>query len=283
MEAAAQRRNVSAAAEHLASLAREHTLVLTHGNGPQVGLLSLQAEAHDPDNPTPLDVLGAETEGMIGYVIAQELQGRLPGRQVAALLTQVEVDPADPGFRDPTKPIGPVYDEATAREMARTRRWAIGPDGDGWRRLVASPRPLRILELETIRLLVEHQIVVVCAGGGGIPVVVLSDGGIRGVEAVVDKDATTGLLARELGADGLLLVTDVPGVVRGWGTPQAEVIEELTVTEAHELGLPEGSMGPKVRACADFVRATGGWAAIGALDSASDVVAGRAGTRIVEG
>lgn len=275
--------HLSRAADVLAEVARDHALVVTHGNGPQVGLLALQAEALAGEMPTPLDVLGAESEGMLGYLLERELRTRLPSTSVAALLTQVQVDPLDPAFRHPTKPIGPVYSKEKAGALARARGWQVGPDGDHWRRVVPSPTPLRILEAETLALLVDHGVVVVCAGGGGIPVTVDESGWVRGVEAVVDKDATAALLARTVSADGLVLLTDVPGVMDGWGTDSATLIPRMTVEEAKAFPAAAGSMGPKIRACADFVAASGGYAAIGRLEDGLAVVEGRAGTRITPG
>ena len=276
--AEAQRRNVAAAADAVARLARDHRVVVTHGNGPQVGLLALRSAA--AEGGSPLDVLGAETEGMIGYVVGQELGNRLPEHPVAALLTQVEVDPDDPAFDEPTKPIGPVYDEAAAREMVRARGWTVAREGEGWRRVVASPEPRRILEVETLRLLVDHDVLVICAGGGGIPVVFDPAGRAHGVEAVIDKDRTAALLARQLGADALLLLTDVDGVYRGWGTDGARRLEATTLEALPPEDRGPGTMGPKVEACADFADATGGVAAIGALTDAAEILEGRAGTRI---
>ncbi|HSG49945.1 MAG TPA: carbamate kinase [Longimicrobiales bacterium] len=274
--------HLARAADVLAEVARDHTLVVTHGNGPQVGLLALQADALANQLPTPLDVLGAESEGMLGYLVERELRTRLPQASVAALLTQVQVDPMDPAFRNPTKPIGPVYSEREARDLSRARGWHVGRDGDHWRRLVPSPVPLRILEAETLALLVDHGVVVVCAGGGGIPVTVDEAGWVRGVEAVVDKDLTAALLARTVSATGLVLLTDVPGVMEGWGTDAARLIPRLTVEEARAFPAAAGSMGPKLRACADFVAGGGEFAAIGALEDGLAVVEGRAGTRIAE-
>lgn len=273
--------HLARAANVIAALADQHDLVVTHGNGPQVGLLALQAEAYDPHRPIPLDVLGAETEGMIGYLLERELRTRMPDRRVAALLTQVAVDPADPAFRSLSKPIGPVYAEDRARTLAAERGWAVGPDGGGWRRLVASPRPRAILEIDTIRFMVEGGILVVCAGGGGIPVTVDTSHRIRGVEAVVDKDATAALLATLLDADALVLLTDVDGVMEGWGTPNQRLLPQLTVPQAREFPVAKGSMGPKLTACADFVEQGGSFAAIGRLEDGPAVVEGRRGTRVV--
>jgi carbamate kinase len=279
-DADAQRVNVRAAVRALAELAREHELVVTHGNGPQVGLLALQGEAYPEVRTYPLDVLGAETEGMIGYLLEQELGNELGDARVATLLTQVVVDPADPAFGHPTKPIGPVYDRATAQRLARDRGWTVAPDGHRWRRVVASPEPLAIVELRTIRLLVDAGTTVICAGGGGIPVAPDRAGRMHGVEAVIDKDLATSLLARELGADALLLLTDVPAVVAGWGTEEARPLQEATPAELRALGLEAGSMGPKVEAVCRFAEATGGIGGIGALADAAAILRGDAGTLV---
>jgi len=283
LDAETQRRNVAAAARSIAPLAGPHQLVITHGNGPQVGLLALQANAYPGAAADPLDVLVAETEGMIGYLIVQALANRLPGREVASLLTRVVVDAHDPAFADPTKPIGPVFAAAEAARLAALRGWTMAAQDGGQRRVVASPEPRRIVEIATIRRLVEAGVIVVCAGGGGIPVVETAGGGTAGVEAVIDKDRAAALLAVELGADALLLLTDVDAVMQDYGTPQARPIRHAGAGALAALGLARGSMGPKVQACARFVAATGGVAAIGALDHAADVLAGTRGTRIVAG
>jgi carbamate kinase len=279
-EAATQRANIVRAVRAVAAVAERHEVVVTHGNGPQIGLLALQAEAYRDVAPYPLDVLGAESDGMIGYLLEQELTNALPGRAVATLLTQVSVDTADPAFAAPTKPIGPVYDESAGRRLAAERGWAVAPDGDGVRRVVASPQPRAILELATIRLLLRAGVLVVCAGGGGIPVTVTGEGAIRGVEAVVDKDRAAALLAEELGADTLLLLTDVPRVVADWGTTDAAELDEVTPAQLRGLTFPAGSMGPKVEAACRFAERTGGLAAIGALEDAEAILAGRAGTHV---
>lgn len=281
IDAATQRRNVAAAAGALAGIAAAHRLVVTHGNGPQVGLLALQSEAYGAVAPYPLDLLGAESEGMIGYLIDQELQNLLPARQVATLLTQVEVAPDDPAVEQPDKPIGPVYDDATAERLGRERGWTMIADGDGFRRAVPSPQPRRIVELTTIRLLLDADVLVVCCGGGGIPVVATADGGRRGFEAVVDKDATSALLAAELGADVLLLLTDVAGVWTDWRTPTARLLRRAGPAALRELSFAPGSMAPKVAAACRFVERTGGRAVIGALADAADMLDGAAGTQIL--
>jgi len=290
MTAGAQRENVRRAATHLAPLALEHELVVTHGNGPQVGLLALQAAAYARDQtesgeatPTtiPLDVLGAQSEGMIGYVIEQELGNLLPGEKpLATILTMIEIDADDPAFDNPTKFIGPVYAEEEARAMAQQRGWSIAKDGAHWRRVVPSPHPKRIFQLRPIRWLLEHGVVVICAGGGGIPTTYRADGSLIGAEVVIDKDRASSLLARELDADVLVLATDVDGVFVDWGTPDQRLLTDVTVAELNALRLPPGSMGSKVDAACDFTRATGRRAAIGRLDDLDKLVAGSAGTQV---
>lgn len=277
MTAENQRANIRRAAAVLAALvAAGHSLVITHGNGPQVGLLALQAAA-TPDAPFPLDVLDAESAGMIGYVLRQELGNAIRDRLFAVLLTQVRVDPRDPAFAAPTKPIGPVYDEAAARRLAAERGWQIAPDNDKWRRVVASPRPVEILEAEVLAFLVERGVIVICAGGGGIPVVELEDGSLAGIEAVIDKDFASSLLARQLGADLLLMLTDVDAVYAGWGTPRARPLGHVKASDLAPDDFPAGSMRPKVEAAIEFAR-TGRAAAIGRLEDAADIVAGTRGT-----
>jgi carbamate kinase len=279
-DAATQRENVVTAVEALAGLAAEHELVVTHGNGPQVGLLALQGEAYRRVTPYPLDVLGAESEGMIGYLLDQELVNGLGGRPVATLLTQVIVDADDPAFSSPTKFIGPIYDQQEADALTADRAWTLRQDGRTWRRVVPSPQPRSIVELSTIRLLMEAGVLVICVGGGGIPVVVDRNGRLRGVEAVIDKDRAAALLAYGLEADALLLLTDVEAIERGYGTPAATPISVATPAELRALGLPDGSMGPKADAAAWFTETTGGRAAIGALADAAAVLAGERGTTV---
>jgi carbamate kinase len=277
-DADVQRRHVADAARSLAELAREHELIVTHGNGPQVGLLALQSAAYTEIAPYPFDVLGAESEGMIGYLLEQALRNELPDRQVAALLTQVLVDPDDPAFKAPGKPIGPVYDEATGRRLAAERGWTVRSDGDRWRRVVASPEPQAIIELDTITKLVDLGVIVICAGGGGIPVVKNGAGRLHGVEAVIDKDLSAALLALELQADALLLLTDVEGVQLDYGTPSARPLHEATPAELAALDLPSGSMGPKAVAARRFVERGGQVAAIASLENARAALEGTAGT-----
>ena len=271
----AQRANVERAAAALAPLAAAHELVLTHGNGPQVGLLALQTEADEEVPPYPLDVLGAESEGMIGYLLEQALENALPGRRVATVLTQVVVDADDPAFAAPSKPIGPVYAEQRALTLAGARGWTVARDGEWFRRVVPSPEPLEIVELATIRALLADGVLPVCAGGGGIPVTRAADGTLHGVEAVIDKDLAAELLARSVGASQLLLLTDVPAVE--WhGAP----LRAATPAELRLLAFAPGSMGPKVEAACRFTERTGGVAAIGSLDDAAAIAAGEAGTQI---
>jgi carbamate kinase len=275
-----QKRNVAEAVRSLAALADRHELVVTHGNGPQVGLLALREASYRMVGAYPLDVLGAESEGMIGYLLEQELRNELPAREVATLLTQVIVSPDDPAFSAPSKPVGPVYTREVAEEQVRVHGWAVAPDGDGFRRVVPSPEPRRIVELAAITTLLEARVIVICVGGGGIPVVVGQDGGLRGVEAVIDKDLAAAVLAEALHADLLLLLTDVDNVEVGFGTPDARPLGAVTLAELRQHEFAPGSMGPKVEAACRFVERTGRQAAIGSLAGAGEVVAGRAGTRV---
>jgi len=276
-ETEVQRANLRGAARAIAAIAREHDVVLTHGNGPQVGWLALQSEAMHAAHPDPLDVLSAESEALIGYLIEQELAPLLPAREIATLVTLVEVDANDRAFAMPTKPIGPRYDEASAKSLARERGWRMAPVPGGLRRVVPSPEPRRIREIGVIRRLVESGIVVVCAGGGGIPVVA-TGGALRGVEAVIDKDLTAALLAAELDADALLLLTDVAAVYEDWPSPCERPIRRATPAELRARSFAAGSMGPKVEAACRFAERTGRTAAIGALDAAVHLLDGTAGT-----
>lgn len=279
MTAENQRTNIRAASERIAEIVPGNEIVVAHGNGPQVGLLALQAAAYVDVPAYPLDVLGAQTEAMIGYVIEQELGNLLPDDQpLATILTMVEVDRDDPAFSHPTKPIGPVYPRDHAVVLAADAGWSIAPDGDGYRRVVPSPRPTRIFEIRPIRQLLDQGTIVVCAGGGGIPTMFDEHGDLHGVEAVVDKDATSAMLAEQLDADLLVIATDVDGVHLDWGTPRSRRLDRATPEELEGLGLAEGSMGPKVEAAARFVRATGKRAVIGSLDELAAMVEGRAGT-----
>lgn len=281
MTAENQRTNIRVAAERIAAVAPGNEIVIAHGNGPQVGLLALQDAAYEEVAPYPLDVLGAETEAMIGYVIEQELGNLLPFEQpFATLLTMIEVDPKDPAFGNPTKPIGPIYTKGEAEKLVEEKGWAIAPDGDHYRRVVPSPKPKRIFEIRPIRLLVEQGCIVICAGGGGIPTMYGDDGRLYGVEAVIDKDLAAALLAQELDADLLVIATDVDAVYTGWGTPEQAKLGAVTVYEVAEMKLPAGSMGPKVAAACQFATKTGNEAVIGSLADIDKIVKGAAGTRV---
>jgi carbamate kinase len=278
-DAAVQLHHVEGAARALAPLAADHELVICHGNGPQIGLLALESEA-DPalSRPYPLDTLGAETQGMIGYWLAQSLRNAGVRKPVLAVVTQTVVDAADPAFSAPTKFIGPVYDRDRANRLAEQNGWTMAADGPHWRRVVPSPEPLRLVEQDSIEQLVSNGTVVVCAGGGGAPIV--DTGRLIGVEAVVDKDLTSAALAIALKADRLLLLTDVPAVMTDFGLPDAEPLHHLDLEELEHLTFPAGSMGPKIEACRRFVEATGSTAAIGALTDAEAILRGEAGTTV---
>lgn len=278
LDPAFQRANVAQAAAAVAAVAIEHRVVVTHGNGPQVGLLALLNEAVPDVPPWTLDVLDAQSAGMLGYLLEQELGRHLGADRVATLLTRVVVHADDPAFGRPVKPVGPVYTEAQARQLAGERGWAVAADGASWRRVVPSPEPRRLVGLSTVRRLVDAGTTVVCAGGGGIPVVADGQGGLRGVEAVVDKDLSAGLLAAGIEADALVILTDVPHVVAGWGTADARPLGATTPGELRALDLAAGSMGPKVEAACRFVEAGGRFAAIGSLEQAAEVARGEAGT-----
>ena len=281
MTAEVQRRNVRVAAEAIGPLTADHQIVIAHGNGPQVGLLALESEAYADVEPYPLDVLGAETEGMIGYMIEQELTNVVSGDvRLATLLTMVEVDPADPAFADPTKFVGPVYSKDQAEKLADEKGWTYKPDGDRWRRVVPSPRPRRIVEIDAIRWLLERKVLVVCAGGGGSPVMVDGNGELTGVEAVIDKDFASELLAVMVDADLFVMATDVDGVYVGWGQPDQRRLERVTPDELGAFSFPGGSMGPKVDAAVKFARSTGRRASIGSLADIARIVEGVAGTNV---
>jgi carbamate kinase len=279
-----QRQNVRVACDCLAPIAEQHELVVSHGNGPQIGLLALEEAAYEEVADSPLDVLGAETQGMIGYLVEQELGNRLPfDKPLASLLTMIEVDPDDPAFGDPTKPIGPLYTSAEAAKLAAARGWAFKPDGDSMRRVVPSPAPRRIFEHRPIQWLLERGCVVICAGGGGIPTAYQPGRQLVGVEAVIDKDHASGLLARDLDADILIMATDTPAVFVGFGTPDQRAVARAdpdSLLAEHRREFPPGSMLPKVTACCDFARATGKPAVIGALADIEAMLAGTAGTMV---
>jgi carbamate kinase len=283
-DAATQVANVTLAVKALAPLARKHELVVTHGNGPQVGVLAVES-ASDPrlSQPYPFDVLGAQTQGMIGYWLLQALQNALPGRQVASLINQTLVLAHDPAFAAPTKFVGETYSQEEAHRLADARGWTVRQDGGGWRRVVGSPQPQRVVETRLIKVLLASGALVVCAGGGGVPVIRDERGKLRGVEAVIDKDLTAAVLAEALDADVLLVLTDLPNVVRNYGTPEAEPISRITPGALLEESFPAGSMGPKVEAVCRFVELTGDMAAIGRLEDAEAIIAGKAGTIITPG
>ena len=278
-EAEIQEAHVLSAVAQLAPLAHKHELVVTHGNGPQVGLLALES-AQDPSlpHPYPFDVLGAQTQGMIGYFLLQAFENALPGRQVVALICQTLVRADDSAFANPTKFVGAVYDETTARRLANQRGWQVRLDGAAWRRVVASPEPCALVELATIETLLADDAVVVCAGGGGIPVCRDANGQLHGIEAVVDKDLTSALLGKDIGADALLILTDVAAVDLCYGTATPQPIGHTTVAALREQKFAAGSMGPKVDAACRFVEATGKPAMIGRLDDAEELLAGTKGT-----
>jgi carbamate kinase len=276
-----QRENIRVAARQLARVHADHTLVIAHGNGPQVGLLALMDAAYTAVDPFPLDVLGAETVGMIGYMIEQELGNIIPTEDhIVTVLTQILVDPGDPAFAKPTKPVGPVYDRRQAERLRDEKGWSVAPDGDHYRRVVASPRPKRIIEIEAIRMLVDEGIVVICAGGGGIPTAYDENLKLYGVEAVIDKDLASGLLARGLDAEMFVMLTDVPAVYEGFGGSGQRAIRSAHPDALGKLSFAAGSMGPKVDAACEFVRRTGRESAIGKLSDLSSIMGGRAGTLI---
>jgi carbamate kinase len=276
-----QETHVRVAVDALAPLAAHHDLVITHGNGPQVGLLANES-ALDPalPGPYPLDVLGAQTQGMIGYFFLQAFENALPNRRIVSLIGQTQVRADDPAFGLPTKFVGPGYTAVEGHKLARERGWHIRPDGAAWRRVVASPEPVAIVELPTIRMLVDAGALVICAGGGGIPVIRGSDGRLRGTDAVIDKDLSAALLARQLEADALLILTDVANVETGFGTPSAHPIGSTTPEKLRAGKFPAGSMGPKIEAACRFVETTGKPAMIGSLDEAGDLLRGTRGTII---
>jgi carbamate kinase len=280
LEAANQARAAREAALVLSRASTTHQLVITHGNGPQVGLLALMSDAYTETEPYPLDVLDAETAGQIGYVLEMQLDNYIDHQDTVAVITRVVVDEGDPAFTSPSKFIGPVYGEREATEVADRHGWTVRPDGDRWRRVVASPEPRRIVQLGAIKRLLDAGVVVVCAGGGGVPVVEDERGRYRGVEAVIDKDLTSSVLAIDLGVDTLVLATDVDAVYEGYGLTEQHAIGRATPEGLRARNYPAGSMGPKVEAVCRFVERTGGRAAIGSLDDVEEMLAGRAGTQV---
>ena len=274
-----QRGNIRVAARELATVHQSHQLVIAHGNGPQVGLLALMDAAYTAVDPYPLDVLGAETVGMIGYMIEQELGNLIPvDDRIVTVLTQILVDPADPAFQRPSKPVGPVYKKEEAEKLQQEKGWSMAPDGEYFRRVVPSPLPQNIIEIEAIRMLVDSGIVVICAGGGGIPVAYDDEGKLFGVEAVIDKDLASGLLAKGLDADMFVMLTDVPNVFTDYGAPSQMAISAAHPDALERLGFAAGSMGPKVMGACRFVRETGKNSVIGQLSDLTAIMAGTAGT-----
>lgn len=281
MTAENQRENVKTACAQIARVYDGNQLIITHGNGPQVGLLALQNNAYKEVPMYPLDVLGAETAGMIGYMIQQELSNTVPGSaSIATVLTQIQVDPKDPAFQKPSKPVGPVYSKEEADKIAAEKGWTMAPDNDKYRRVVASPKPVNIFGLEPLKTLIDHKYIVVCGGGGGIPTWVDDKGKQHGAEAVIDKDLATALLATLIDADLFVIATDVDGAYLDWGKPEQKRIALAAPDAALAFGFASGSMGPKIEAAANFAKATGKDAVIGALADIEQIVAGKAGTRI---
>jgi carbamate kinase len=281
LSAVNQRENIRVAAVQLGEIHKNHELIIAHGNGPQVGLAALMNAAYTEVEPYPLDVLGAETIGMIGYVIEQELGNVIPYEDnIVTVLTQVLVDPDDPAFQNPSKPVGPVYEKAEAQELQKEKGWAMAPDGPFYRKVVPSPLPQRIIEINAIRLLVDHGMVVICAGGGGIPTAYDKDHKLYGVEAVIDKDLASGLLSTELDAEMFVMLTDVASVYTGYGTPQQRAIRAAHPDAIEDLDFAAGSMGPKIRGACKFARETGNSSAIGQLSELAEIMSGAAGTLI---
>ncbi len=282
LEADVQRRNIETAVKTISEIAKVYNVVLVHGNGPQVGLLALQGLEYKKVNPYPLDVLGSETQGMIGYMLMQEFKNYLPDRNISCMLTQMTVDPNDPAFADPTKPIGPIYEEAEARELAEKFHWIVKPDGQHFRRVVPSPRPTGIVEHEAITQLIDAGHLVICTGGGGIPVK-KENGKLVGVEAVIDKDMSAAFLAKQLDADALLILTDADAVYLDWGKPTQHALRSTTPSELAMFEFDAGSMGPKIEASCEFIEQGGKVVGIGALEDGLQILQGQAGTNITKG
>ncbi|MEZ8494750.1 carbamate kinase [Vibrio splendidus] len=282
LEADVQRRNIETAVKTISEIAKVYNVVLVHGNGPQVGLLALQGLEYKKVNPYPLDVLGSETQGMIGYMLMQEFKNYLPDRNISCMLTQMTVDPNDPAFADPTKPIGPIYEEAEARELAEKFHWIVKPDGQHFRRVVPSPRPTGIVEHDAITQLIDAGHLVICTGGGGIPVK-KENGKLVGVEAVIDKDMSAAFLAKQLDADALLILTDADAVYLDWGKPTQHALRSTTPSELAKFTFDAGSMGPKIEASCEFIQQGGKVVGIGALEDGLQILQGQAGTNITKG
>ena len=282
LEADVQRRNIETAVKTISEIAKVYNVVLVHGNGPQVGLLALQGLECKKVNPYPLDVLGSETQGMIGYMLMQEFKNYLPNRNISCMLTQLTVDPNDPAFADPTKPIGPIYEEAEARELAEKFHWIVKPDGQHFRRVVPSPRPTGIVEHDAITQLIDAGHLVICTGGGGIPVK-KENGKLVGVEAVIDKDMSAAFLAKQLDADALLILTDADAVYLDWGKPTQHALRSTTPSELAKFTFDAGSMGPKIEASCEFIQQGGKVVGIGALEDGLQILQGQAGPNITKG
>ncbi|NAW97541.1 carbamate kinase [Vibrio sp. V23_P3S9T160] len=282
LEADVQRRNIEIAVKTISEIAKHYNVVLVHGNGPQVGLLALQGLEYKKVAPYPLDVLGSETQGMIGYMLMQEFKNMLPERNISCMLTQMMVDPKDPAFANPTKPIGPVYQEAEARELAEKYHWTVKPDGQYFRRVVPSPQPIGIVEHDAISQLISAGHLVICTGGGGIPVK-RENGKLVGVEAVIDKDMSAAFLAKQLNADALLILTDADAVYLDWGKPTQHALRSTTPSELANYQFDAGSMGPKIEASCEFIQQGGKVVGIGALEDGLRILEGTAGTNITRG
>ncbi|EGA66753.1 carbamate kinase [Vibrio brasiliensis] len=282
LEAEVQRQNIEIAVKTISQIAQEYNVVLVHGNGPQVGLLALQGLEYKKVSPYPLDVLGSETQGMIGYMLMQEFKNQMPNINATCMLTQMTVDPNDPAFADPTKPIGPIYEEAEARELAEKYRWTIKPDGQHFRRVVPSPQPTGIIEHEAITKLIDEGHLVICTGGGGIPVK-RENGKLVGVEAVIDKDMSAAFLAKQLDADALLILTDADAVYLDWGKPTQHALRSTNPSELAKYQFDAGSMGPKIEASCEFIKQGGKVVGIGSLEDGLRILQGTAGTNITKG
>lgn len=282
LEAEVQRQNIEIAVKTISQIAQEYNVVLVHGNGPQVGLLALQGLEYKKVSPYPLDVLGSETQGMIGYMLMQEFKNQMPNINATCMLTQMTVDPNDPAFADPTKPIGPIYEEAEARELAEKYRWTIKPDGQHFRRVVPSPQPTGIIEHEAITKLIDEGHLVICTGGGGIPVK-RENGKLVGVEAVIDKDMSAAFLAKQLDADALLILTDADAVYLDWGKPTQHALRSTNPSELAKYQFDTGSMGPKIEASCEFIKQGGKVVGIGSLEDGLRILQGTAGTNITKG
>lgn len=281
LEADIQRKNIEVAVKTISEIAKDYNVVLVHGNGPQVGLLALQGLEYKKVRPYPLDVLGSETQGMIGYMLMQEFKNQMPDTHISCILTQMSVDPSDPAFADPTKPIGPIYEEAQAKEMAEKYGWTVKADGKHFRRVVPSPQPKGIIEYDAIMALIERGHLVICAGGGGIPVK-HENGILVGVEAVIDKDMSAAYLAKQLNADALLILTDTDAVYLDWGKTTQKAITQSTPNELSQYQFDAGSMGPKIDASCEFIKQGGKLVGIGSLEDGLRILQGKAGTNIIQ-